>query len=338
MGGMPDAGPSVDTLISVFDAAAPLNFLSGHGDRADPVVALTFGVLLVSVAVVAIITLLLGAAIWRRPGIAAQPPGTRLPLEPAAGGQRWIGIGVGVSAFVLLLSVLWTMQVLATVASPAAPAALTIEITGHQWWWQVRYLSDDPARAFVTANEISIPAGRPVRFRLIGADVIHSFWVPALFGKTDLIPGQINTTWLEARRPGVYSGQCTEYCGVEHAHMGFSVIALPEQEFTTWWDRQLRSPAESDAAPASAGSIAFTTHCGSCHAVRGTPSAGILGPDLSHLMTRRTLAAGTLPNDSANLVRFIADPQAAKPGSMMPRPDISARELADIRAYLATLN
>jgi cytochrome c oxidase subunit 2 len=320
------------------DVAAPLNFLSGYGDRADPVVALTWGVLLVSVAVILIIALLLGAAIGRRPGLAAQPPGTRLALESAAGDQRWIWIGVGVSAFVLLLSVLWTMQVLATVAAPAVPAALTIEITGHQWWWEVRYLSNEPMRNFVTANEIRIPAGRPVRFRLIGADVIHSFWVPALFGKTDLIPGQINTTWLEAHRPGLYLGQCTEYCGVEHAHMGFSVIALPQQDFAAWWDQQLRSPAEPDGAPAAAGKIAFTTHCGSCHALRGTDAAGILGPDLSHLMTRRTLAAGTLPNDAANLERFIANPQAAKPGSMMPRPDISAAELTDIRAYLITLN
>ncbi len=318
------------------DVAAPLNFLSGYGTRADPVVALTWGVLLVSVAVSLIIALLLAAAIGRRPGIAVQPPGTRLPLESPAGGQ-WLWIGVAVSTFVLLLSVLWTMRVLA-MTSGTVPAALTIEITGHQWWWQVRYLSDDPAHDFVTANEIRIPAGRPVRFRLIGGDVIHSFWVPALFGKTDLIPGQINTTWLEAHRPGIYLGQCTEYCGVEHAHMGFSVIALPEQQFTAWWDGQLRSPAEPDAAPASAGKIAFTTHCGSCHAVRGTDAAGILGPDLSHLMSRTTLAAGTLPNDAANLVRFIADPQAAKPGSMMPRPDISAGELNDIHAFLATLN
>jgi cytochrome c oxidase subunit 2 len=320
----------------LLDAAAPLNFLNGHGDRADPVVVLTWGVLLVSVAVVVIITLLLGAAIGRRPGITVQLPGTRLSLESPVGGQRWIWIGVGVSTFVLLLSVLWTMQVLA-VTSPQ-PATLTIEVTGHQWWWAVRYLSDDPAQSFVTANEIRIPAGRTIRFRLIGGDVIHSFWVPALFGKTDLIPGQVNTTWLEARQPGVYRGQCTEYCGVEHAHMGFSVIALPEPNFEAWWRQQLRSPAEPDTAPASAGKIAFATHCGSCHALRGTEAGGILGPDLSHLMTRRTLAAGTLPNDSANLMRFIADPQAAKPGSMMPRPDISVGELADIHAYLATLN
>ena len=322
----------------MLDVAAPLNFLSGDGDRADPVVALTWGVLLVSVAVIVIIALLLCAAIGRRPGIAAQPPGTRLALESPVGGQRWIWIGAGVSTFVLLLSVLWTMQVLATVASPGAPAALTIEITGHQWWWQVRYLSDDPAHSFVTANEIRIPAGRPVRFRLIGGDVIHSFWVPALFGKTDLIPGQVNSTWLEAHRPGVYLGQCTEYCGVEHAHMGFSVIALTPLNFSAWWEQQLRSPAEPATAPAAAGKIAFTTHCGSCHALRGTDAAGILGPDLSHLMTRRNLAAGTLPNDSADLVRFIADPQGAKPGSMMPRLDISAGELSDIHAYLATLN
>ncbi len=318
--------------------AAPLNFLSGYGDRADPVVTLTWGVLGISVAVIVIIALLVAAAVWRSSGIAAPAPGTQLPLESPDGGQRWIWIGLSSSTIVLLLSVFWTMQVLATITSPTHPPALTIEITGHQWWWQVRYLSEDPARIFVTANEIRIPAGQAVRFRLIGGDVIHSFWVPALFGKTDLIPGQVNETWLEARRPGVYLGQCTEYCGLEHAHMGFSVTALAEANFRAWWDHQLLPAAEPSSVGESAGRLAFTTHCGSCHALRGTDAAGTLGPDLSHLMSRQTIAAATLPNDSAHLLGFIADPQAAKPGSMMPQPEISTAELRDIHAYLTTLN
>jgi hypothetical protein len=152
-------------LAGAAQAKAPLNFLTGYGDRADPVVALTWGVLLVSIAVTIAIAVLLAVGLWHRPGI-------------------------------------WTMQVLARVTSPATQPALTIEVTGRQWWWQIRYLSDDPSRSFTTANEIHIPAGVPVLFRLIGGDVIHSFWVPALFGKTDVIPGQTNETWLEARAPG----------------------------------------------------------------------------------------------------------------------------------------
>ena len=196
------------------------------------------------------------------------------------------------SSLVLLFSVAWTMDVLAKVTSPPTPPALTIEVTGYQWWWQIRYLDADPSRDFTTANEIHIPTGVPVMFHLVGGDVIHSFWVPALFGKTDVIPGQTNETWLEARTPGVYQGQCTEYCGLEHAHMAFLVIAQAPADFQQWRFHQLQSPAPPAGAQITAGQSAFDVHCGSCHAVRGTDAAGALGPDLSHLMTRRTSGGG----------------------------------------------
>jgi cytochrome c oxidase subunit 2 len=225
------------------------------------------------------------------------------------------------------------VAVLAEIAQPPGKSSLTVEVTGKQWWWQVRYLSDDPSRIFTTANEIHIPVGRPVRIRLIGGDVIHSFWVPGLGGKTDLIPGQTNETWLQAREPGIYRGQCAEYCGVEHARMALLVIADPPATFAAWQAHQLRSPAP---APGH-GSDLFAMHCGSCHAVRGTVAAGILGPDLSHLGTRHTLAAGMLPNDSAHLARWLDDPQALKPGALMQRPEISPPERGAIVAYLESL-
>ena len=319
-------------------ARAPLGFLSGYGDRADPVVGLTWGVLIVSLVVTVIIAVLLSIAIWHRPGIEAPAPGTALEVMRPQGSLRWVWIGVAASSVVLLFSVAWTMEVLAKVTSPAMPPALTIEVTGYQWWWQIRYLNPDPSQNFTTANEIHIPTGVPVMFHLVGADVIHSFWVPALFGKTDVIPGQTNETWLEAHAPGVYRGQCTEYCGLEHAHMAFLVIAQTPADFQQWRAHQLQSPAEPASAQLIAGQSAFGVHCGSCHAVRGTGAAGVLGPDLSHLMTRTTLAAGVLPNDPADLMRWLADPQGLKPGSMMPKPELSSPELADLRAYMDTLN
>jgi len=325
-------------LPAAAQANAPLSFLTGYGDRADPVVGLTWGVLLVSIAVTIAVTALLAVALWHRPGIRPSAPGAALEVQRTAGGLRWVWIGVGASSLILLLSVAWTMQVLAKVTSPATPPALTIEVTGRQWWWQIRYLSADPSRSFTTANEIHIPAGVPVLFRLVGGDVIHSFWVPALFGKTDVIPGQTNETWLQAHAPGVYQGQCTEYCGLQHARMGFLVIAQTPAAFEDWWTHQLQSPAPAISPEALAGRSSFNVHCGSCHAVRGTDAAGILGPDLSHLMTHRTLAAGVLPNDATDLTRWISDPQALKPGSMMPKPEVSAAELAQIHSYMDTLD
>lgn len=319
-------------LIASF-AAAPLAYLRGYGEKADAVVGLTWGVLLISIAVIVIITLLVAGAIWRRPGQASPAPGTKLPLEPPKEALAWLWIGVGISSLVLLASVVWTMVALANSMAPATKPALTIEVTGHQWWWQIRYLDKDPSRQFTTADEIHIPTGVPVRFRLIGADVIHSFWVPALGGKTDMIPGQTNITWLEAAAPGTYRGQCSEYCGPEHAHMAFFVIAQKPADFRRWWNRQLQPPAKG----ATPGRRSFDIHCGACHAVRGTEAAGTLGPDLSHFASRKTIAAGMMANTPANLLRWISDPQAIKPGALMQAAELSPHEKARIVAYLGTL-
>ncbi|MGN6149182.1 MAG: cytochrome c oxidase subunit II [Rhizomicrobium sp.] len=319
-------------------AGAPLNFLTSAGAQGDSVLPLTWGVTAISIAVIVIISVLVAGAIWRRPGTAPQPAGSRLPVDEETDGLSWIWIGVGISSLVLLFTVVWTMTVLARVTSPPTKPALTIEVIGHQWWWQVRYLNSDPAQIFTTANEIHIPVGQPVRFKLIGADVIHSFWIPQLGGKTDAIPGQTNETWLEAHKPGIYRGQCTEYCGVQHAKMGMLVVAQTPQEFAAWRAHQLQSPARPVDGGQWAGLANFTAYCGACHAVRGTDAAGMLGPDLSHLMQRHTIAAGILPNDPADLDRWISDPQGIKPGALMQKPELSANERASIISYLKTLN
>jgi len=305
---------------------APLQYLSGAGDKATPVVALTWGVLLVSIVVVLLIGLLLVAAIWRRRPAARD----RTALEKDEGGHNWIWIGASLSGLVLLVTVVWTVKVLADIQAPPGKPAVTIEVTGRQWWWQVRYVGKDGASGFATANEIHIPVGLPVRLKLVGGDVIHSFWVPQLAGKMDAIPGQINETWIEAAAPGIYSGQCTEYCGVQHSKMLLRVVAQSPGDFRAWWAHQL-------APLGGAADGKFIEHCGGCHAVRGTEANGTMGPDLSHLMQRRTIASGSLPNDAATLASWITDPQALKPGNRMPAVALSPDERGRIVAWLRTL-
>lgn len=315
--------------------AAPLEYLSAAGAKAAPVVALTWGVLVVASAVIVIIALLLAGAIWHRPG-RTLAVGERSALEEDKGGLNWLWIGVGLSTLVLLFTVVWTVKVLADIQSPPNAAGVTIEVTGHQWWWQVRYIAPDRPRDFVTANEIHIPAGQPVRIKLVGGDVIHSFWVPQLTGKMDTIPGLTNETWLQAAAPGTYLGQCTEYCGLQHAKMGLRVIAQTPADFRAWWARQLQAPA-APQGEAQLGQVQFVAHCGGCHTVRGTEAGGALGPDLSHLMLRQTIASGTLPNDRPTLSHWIADPQRFKPGCLMPAPSLSGADLAHVTAYLRSL-
>lgn len=315
--------------------AAPLQYLSGAGEKAAPVVALTWGVLTISLAVIILIGMLLVGAIWHRPGF-TWAKGIEAEVKSQKGGLQWLWIGVGLSTLVLLFTVVWTIRVLAGISRPPGAPPVTIEVTGRQWWWEVRYLGNKPSRQFVTANEIHIPVGQPVRLRLIGGDVIHSFWVPQLAGKMDAIPGQSNETWIEADRPGTYRGQCTEYCGLQHAHMAMLVIAETQAQFTQWWQHQLAEPAQVQGT-AFAGQQEFQVHCAGCHAIRGTEAAGALGPDLSHLRERQTLAAGSIPNTGPSLAHWISDPQSIKPGTLMPTPAASGRELADITAYLNTL-
>jgi len=167
--------------------------------------------------------------------------------------------------------------------------------------------------------------------------VIHSFWVPPLNGKMDTIPGQMNVTWLDASEPGTYRGQCTEYCGLQHAHMALFVIAQAPSDFRNWWKHQLVDQPEPRTNAERSAMQTFIVRCGGCHTVRGTNAGGRVGPDLSHLMARHTIAAGTLPNTPGNLSAWIADPQGVKPGNFMPTLDLTGRELSDVRSYLETL-
>ncbi len=325
-------------VIAPAHADAPMSYLVESGSRGYPVEHLLWALLIVSVLVILIVSALVIAGLARRRDVPRTSDPRVIPPERPDRGLSWIYVGSAISVVVLVGAAIWTFSTLAATSGPPRNAKVTIEVIGHQWWWEARYSDGtDLSREFTTANELHIPTGEPVRLKLVSADVIHSFWVPKLSGKTDLIPGQQNETWFEADRAGTYRGQCGEYCGLQHAHMALSVVAEPRAQFEAWWTAQLQPPSPPQSKTAAAGQADFTTRCGICHSVRGTAAGGRLGPDLSHLMTRTTLAAGTLPNSPGYLAGWMADPQHAKPGNLMPILDLTGRELTDIRDYLQTL-
>ncbi|HEY0435197.1 MAG TPA: cytochrome c oxidase subunit II, partial [Phenylobacterium sp.] len=263
-----------------------------------------------------------------------------LEPDPARERRIWtvIGTATGLTVLVLIALNVWSYLADKSLAGVEGKEALTIQLTGHQWWWEVTYQDPQPARTLTTANEIHIPVGRPVKVTLMSGDVIHSFWVPNLTGKTDLIPGQNNQIMLLADRPGPYRGQCAEFCGPQHAHMALLVVADPPDAFQAWWDGQLR-PADPPADPLRqrGRQVLESQPCVMCHTVRGTQAAGKVAPDLTHLASRRTLAAGTLPNNRGNLAAWIVDPQTIKPGAQMPTMTIPPSDLQALLAYLEGL-
>ena len=220
-------------------------------------------------------------------------------------------------------------------ASPP-PQTLKIQLVGHQWWWEVRY----PDYGLVTANEIHVPVSpdgkRAAYLELTSVDVIHSFWVPQLAGKTDLIPNRINYTWIDPRQPGVYVGNCAEYCGTQHANMLLRVIAQEQADFDSWMAQQ-QKPANDDPQASAAKATFSSLACVNCHMVRGTPAIGKFGPDLSHLMSRQTLAAGVLVNNAQNLRAWVNDPQESKPGCFMPSMKLTDPQLDQVVSYLQSL-
>lgn len=213
-----------------------------------------------------------------------------------------------------------------------------VEVIGRLWWWELRYLDENGDLIATTANEMHVPVGQPVRLRLISENVIHSFWVPQLQGKTDLIPGQVNESWIEAERPGVYRGQCSEYCGQQHALMSFLVVADPPEEFEQWLSRQAEPADDPETGQEERGQRVFLEQgCVGCHAVRGLSAAGEIGPDLTHLASRRTLAAATIPNTKGHLGGWITDPQHVKPGNQMPSTVMEPGDLQALLAFLGSL-
>jgi cytochrome c oxidase subunit 2 len=263
-------------------------------------------------------------------------PDPSRPTEAAL--VRSVGVAVAVTVTILialLVASVWTGR---RVASLHASSAVTIEVTGHQWWWEIQYDDAVPARRVTTANELHIPTNRPVVLKVTSRDVIHSFWVPNLQGKRDLIPGYTTAIWLQADRPGVFRGQCAEFCGMQHAHMALDVVAESDRDFEGWLDAMRRSgPDPPDSSAQRGHDVFMRARCAACHAVRGTEAAGQIAPDLTHIATRSTLGAGTLPNTPENLAAWIQDPQRMKPGNQMPANPLPAADLEALVAYLETL-
>jgi cytochrome c oxidase subunit II len=316
---------------------APLSYLEAAGERAHAILPLTWFVICVSVIVCVVIAVLLWMGVRRFHGNGGAAETRAVEVSNDRRGVRWIGIGLLVSGVPLLVTLVWTMVTLAATSQPADEPSLVLDVTGHQWWWQVHYNSAEPAQAFDTANEIHIPVGQRVLVRLHGADVIHSFWVPALTGKTDTIPGQTNLSWLEAESPGRYLGQCTEYCGWQHAHMQLEVVAQSPADFARWRGQQLQPAQAPQSAAATRGLALVEFRCGLCHQVRGTSAGSNVGPDLTHLESRRMIAAGVLPNSPGTLIAWIDDAQGIKPGNQMPNQNLTGQQVADVVAYLETL-
>jgi cytochrome c oxidase subunit II len=259
--------------------------------------------------------------------------------------RRWIAnesfvIWGGVVFPSVTLTVLLVHALRTTAAlPPAEPPALVVQVIGEQWWWRVRYPSAEDRAGFETANEIHLPADVPIELELTTADVIHSFWVPRLAGKLDMIPGRTNRLRLRAGAQGVYRGQCAEYCGGAHASMAVHVVVESAEEFAAWSARQSEPAVEPTEELLVRGRTTFLAGgCGACHTVRGTPAAGTLGPDLTHVGGRLTLAAGLLPNHVGTLTGWIASSQHLKPGNRMPSFNLfRGAELRATAAYLETL-
>lgn len=263
-------------------------------------------------------------------------PDKRLPVSAnvliAAG-------GVGLPLVTLTALLVYGVAAMGYLRAQPGEPALQIEVVGNQWWWDVHYRDAESGQTIAGANEIRIPAGAPVKVSVRTNDVIHSFWVPNLAGKIDLIPGRTNHIVLQADRPGMFRGQCAEFCGAQHARMAFVVIAEPAEAHAAWLAQQRRPAATPADAMALRGRDAFrTAGCIECHTVRGTGDARQPGPDLTHVASRKYLAAGTLENNRANLIDIIARSQTVKPGNRMPSyPDLDQESLNAIATYLESL-
>jgi cytochrome c oxidase subunit II len=327
--------------------------LNAAGPQAARIGGLWWVFLAVSVVVWLGVLVALAAAIVRRrarPGPpVVEPPGhgadpaTRVPIaapDPAGDARMRRVVSGLVAATAVVLVVLLVVSTRAGHAMSALShqAPLTVEVIGHQWWWEVKYLAHPPAAMAITANELHLPVGTPVRIQLNSRDVIHSLWIPSLHGKKDLVPGHENELTLQVDRPGAFRGQCAEFCGLQHAKMALWVIAEAPEAFQAWLDAQRQPAPEPASEEARRGRDVFLRGaCVMCHRVAGTHAGATVGPDLTHLASRRTIGAGALPNTRGHLAGWIVDAQGVKPGSRMPAMALESQDLQDLLTWLETL-
>ena len=308
---------------------APSSALAPAGPQAARLAHVYWGFFAICALVYVVMMTLVVIALRRR---------DRLPFDERRR-LRWVARG-GALTVAVLVALLAVSVHAGHGLNPrlGAENVVTVRVVARQWWWEFQYPGNAPDQLVVTANEMHIPVGRPVLLQLTSRDVIHSFWVPALHGKRDLIPGHDSTTYIEADEPGVFRGQCAEFCGAQHAKMGLLVVAESPADFEGWLAAQ-RRPAEPPTTPQALRGQELFVHgpCAMCHTVAGTTAAATMGPDLTHLHGRLTLGAGSLPNAREHLAAWITDSQNVKPGNRMPPLPMRAQDLDDLMAYLETL-
>jgi cytochrome c oxidase subunit 2 len=328
------AGPQLQSM---------LHSMGTQASRVEKLWWIFFGVLGV---IYLLVLWFLGQALLRRGGNRTGDKPETLPapdLYPSEKGEkrmaRVVGFFVGASVvvlFVFLISEFVTGRSLHALS--AEPNPLEMKVTGHMWWWEVQYEDSLSSNIVTTANEIHLPVGRPVHIKLDSKDVIHSFWIPELDGKRDMVPGHPTSTWIKADEPGVYTGQCAEFCGYQHAHMRFIVTAESPAKFDKWLEAQRQTPPAPQTPQQKKGQDFFLrTSCILCHSISGTPAHATIGPNLSHIASRPTIAAGTLPNNRGNLGGWILDAQHIKPGCKMPQNPMSSDNLEALLDYIESL-
>ena len=325
--------PALAVCLSLAACTGAQSVLDPGGDQAQALFSL-FGLMIgVCGIVYAIVLAGLGRVLlraWKRPVAMADdiPDDRRLDRSlPVAAAAIALGLTVLIVGSFLADRILFTGR---------QTPAVFVRVTGHQWWWRIQYRDPASGRWIETANELHLPRGETSRVSLGAADVIHSFWVPAIAGKLDMIPGRRNVIDLTPRRTGWFRGQCTEFCGAQHAHMAFDVKVDSPAEFRAWLAAQA-TPAVAAGGAAGRGARVFAGSCATCHAIRGTEARGRAGPDLTHLASRRSIAAGTTTMTRGNLQGWIAQPQAMKPGTSMPAVTLTPADANAVATYLAGL-
>jgi cytochrome c oxidase subunit 2 len=315
------------------------NAINPAGPQAENLSRLWWLMFIVCSVVFVVVMIALLAALRKR-----APDSDTVPIIEPPEDQERRKRNVVLSAVSLTVIILFVFLIVSYSAGRSMTAelankgGLSIDVTGHQWWWEVRYLDVDASNIFVTANEIHIPVGVPVVFNLRATDVIHSFWVPNLSGKKDLIPGKINTIWLQADKPGVYRGQCAEYCGIQHAKMALWVVAEPQEQFNAWRQNatQASVPPMSDSQKRGE-QVFLSATCVMCHAINGTPAGSNIGPNLTHVGSRQMIGAATMTNTREHLAQWIRDSQQVKPGNKMPQHNFNDADLQALLDYLQSL-
>ena len=303
-----------------------------HGPIARSIATHGWWLLLVCIAVYIIVMAAFGIALARRRRETDDLPETSARLTR--------NVGISVALTILILIGIATSSVVAGrgLYSPSGAGAITVDVVGHQWWWDFQYHDITPSDVFTSPNELHIPVGVPVVLKAMSTDVIHSFWVPNLMGKRDLIPGVVTNTWIQADEPGVYRGQCAEFCGHQHAHMALEVVAEPMDKFQQWVRHQREPASEPSTDEEKRGKDVFMqSPCVTCHSIRGTDAGSHVGPELTHVGSRLTLAAGTLPNARGHLAGWIVNSQSIKPGNRMPPNALAPDDFQALLTYVRSL-